>query len=120
LGTGKLEQFLLERLDSKLEMNHQIRVNVVLDYMRGTRINSKDSQSSYYMLKDLKRKHLMKKLRVGFWHHPDTGVLKGKLFSGPMKEIFGVHHIKAHVFDHNVMITGYALVFDLQHPIEPT
>ena len=54
----------------------------------------------------------MRDLRIGFWHHPDTGLLKGKYFSGPMKEIFGVHHIKAHVFDHNVIITGANLSED--------
>lgn len=81
-------------------------MNILLDYMRGTRTN-KDGTSSLSLLKNLKEKHIMRNLRVGFWHHPDTGMLKGKLFSGPMKEIFGVHHIKAHVFDHNVVITGY-------------
>jgi len=45
-------------------------------------------------------------LRIGFWHHPDTGFWQGKHLEGPMREIFGVHHIKAHVFDHNVVITG--------------
>lgn len=29
-----------------------------------------------------------------------------------MKEIFGVHHMKAHVFDHTVMITGANLSED--------
>lgn len=58
------------------------------------------------MLSNLRKKHVMRNFRVGFWHHPDTGLLKGKFFGGPMKELFGVHHIKAHVFDDNVMITG--------------
>lgn len=106
MGTGKLEQFLVERLDNKMETNHGMRLNLVLDFMRGTRVNHKDATSSYYMLKDLKRKHLMKKIRVGFWHHPDTGILKGKLMNSPLRELFGVHHMKAHVFDHTVMITG--------------
>lgn len=108
LGTGKLEQYLVEKLDSKLQTNPSLKVNILLDYMRGTRVNSKDGSSSLNLLKPLKEKHIMRgdKLRIGFWHHPDTGFFKGKFFSGPMKEIFGVHHIKAHVFDHNVVITG--------------
>lgn len=73
--------------------------------MRGTRVN-RDGSSSYILTKNLKEKHFMKNIRVGFFHHPDTGFFQGKYFSGPMKEIFGVHHIKAHVFDHNVLITG--------------
>lgn len=106
LGTGKLEQYLVEKLDNKLSTNQNIKMNILLDYMRGTRISSKDGSSSLNLLKGLKQKHLMRNLKIGFWHHPDTGLLKGKFFSGPMKEIFGVHHIKAHVFDHNVVITG--------------
>ena len=49
LGTGKLEQYLLEKIDSQIEMNSEIKVNILLDYMRGTRIN-KDGQSSKTML----------------------------------------------------------------------
>ena len=105
LGTGKLERYLLEKINNKLETNMDVRVNILLDYMRGTRVN-RDSLSSQTILKDLKQQHIMRNLRIGFWHHPDTNFFKGKYFSGPMKEIFGVHHIKAHVFDHNVMITG--------------
>jgi CDP-diacylglycerol---glycerol-3-phosphate 3-phosphatidyltransferase len=104
LGTGKLEQYLLERLDNKLQTNKTLKMNLLMDYMRGTRVSG--GESTLGMLKILKEKHIMRNLRIGFWHHPDTGVLKGKYFSGPMKEIFGVHHIKAHVFDHNVVITG--------------
>ena len=104
LGTGKLEQYLIERLDNKLQTNQTIKMNLLMDYMRGTRVSG--GESTLGMLKMLKEKHIMRNLRIGFWHHPDTGFLKGKYFSGPMKEIFGVHHIKAHVFDHTVVITG--------------
>ena len=43
---------------------------------------------------------------------PDTGVLKGRFSESPLREIFGVHHIKAHVFDDNVLITGANLSED--------
>jgi CDP-diacylglycerol---glycerol-3-phosphate 3-phosphatidyltransferase len=111
MGTGKLERYLVERLDNKLQTNKTLKMNILMDYMRGTRV-SRDGHSSLSMLKGLKQKHLMRDLRIGFWHNPDTGFLKGKYFSGPMKEIFGVHHIKAHVFDHNVIITGANLSED--------
>lgn len=51
-------------------------------------------------------------MRVGFYHNPDTGMLKGKFSNSPLREIFGVHHMKAHVFDNNVMITGANLSED--------
>ena len=82
-----------------------------MDYMRGTR-TTRDGESSYFMLKDLKTKHYQKDLRCGFYHNPDTGLLKGKASQSPLREIFGVHHIKAHVFDSNVVITGANLSED--------
>ena len=51
-------------------------------------------------------------MRTCFYHNPDTGFLKGKAIEGPFREIFGVHHIKAHVFDSNVLITGANLSED--------
>jgi CDP-diacylglycerol---glycerol-3-phosphate 3-phosphatidyltransferase len=80
--------------------------------MRGTRI-VKDGTSTHDLLIPLKREFFSHKVKVGFWHHPDTGVIKGKLAqTNPLREIFGVHHIKAHVFDNNVMITGANLSED--------
>ena len=43
---------------------------------------------------------------------PDTGMMKGRMSDSPLREIFGVHHIKAHVFDNNVLITGANLSED--------
>lgn len=74
--------------------------------MRGTRINKKDNISSLDLIKNLKAKHITRNVRIAFYHNPDTGYLKGKMFNSPYREIFGVHHIKAHVFDNNVLITG--------------
>ncbi len=45
LGTGKLERYLVEKINNKLETNMDVRVNILLDYMRGTRVN-RDSLSS--------------------------------------------------------------------------
>jgi len=53
LGTGKLEQFLVEKLSNKVESYPELRMNVLLDYMRGTRLN-KDGQSSLLLLKNIK------------------------------------------------------------------
>ena len=67
-----------------------------MDYMRGTRINN-DNESSLNMVKHLKTGNFRKPVRLGFWHNPDTGMLKGKMSNSPLREIFGVHHMKIHV-----------------------
>ena len=53
LGTGKLEKYLVERLDNKLQTNKTLKMNILMDYMRGTRV-SRDGISSLSMLKGLK------------------------------------------------------------------
>ena len=80
--------------------------------MRGTRIHSKSGESSLSLLKPLKVDNFKRNVRVGFFHMPDTGFFQGKYFDSPLREIFGVHHIKAHVFDNNVLITGANLSED--------
>ena len=111
LGTGKLEQFLLEQLDRKMQASEHIRINMLFDFMRGTRTN-RNGDSTQTLLRPLKQKHYQRDLRMGFYHNPNTGWLKGKASNGPLREIFGVHHIKAHVFDSNVLITGANLSED--------
>lgn len=80
--------------------------------MRGTRL-SKSGDNTLGLVMPLKRNFFNRNIRIGFFHHPDTGFFKGKYASAsPLREIFGVHHIKAHVFDNNVMITGANLSED--------
>ena len=56
LGTGKLEKYLLEKLDTQMATNQNLKMNILMDYMRGTRIN-RDGTSTVAMLKELKLKH---------------------------------------------------------------
>lgn len=84
---------------------------MILDYMRGTRVN-RDGSSSRQLMSQLKMKHFQRNVRMSLWHNPDTGYLKGRGSNGPLREIWGVHHIKAHVFDNHVMLTGANLSED--------
>ena len=111
IGTGKLEKYLVNKLQQKISKEPQLKVSVLLDYMRGTRV-SRSGESSLSLLKPLKTENFKRNVRVGFFHMPDTGFFQGKYFDSPMREIFGVHHMKAHVFDNNVLITGANLSED--------
>jgi len=77
LGTGKLERYLVEKLSSKLKKESDLKMTLLFDFMRGTRI-TKDGTSSLDLMTSLKQDHFNRPLRIGFWHHPDTGFLKGK------------------------------------------
>ena len=94
-----------------MQSNDRLKLTILLDYMRGTRIG-RDGSSSLDLIKQLRLKNFNRQVRLGFYHNPDTGMLKGKFSSSPLREIFGVHHMKAHVFDNNVMITGANLSED--------
>jgi len=111
LGTGKLERYLVDKLNKKMQVTPDLKMTLLFDYMRGTRIE-KTGESSHSILKPIKVDNFNKPVRVGFFHMPDTGLLKGKYSASPLREVFGVHHIKAHVFDDNVLITGANLSED--------
>lgn len=54
LGTGKLERYLVSKLNDKLKKEPSLKVNILFDYMRGTRI-VKDGTSSLDLMIPLKR-----------------------------------------------------------------
>jgi len=77
LGTGKLEEFLVEKLMRQTNIHEELRMNILLDYFRGTRIN-RDGKSSVTLLSNLRGEKFHRDIRIGFYHNPDTGVLKGR------------------------------------------
>lgn len=111
MGTGKLEKYVVEKVQAKIRDNDELKVTMLMDYMRGTRIN-KDGSSTLALLRSIKVDNFNKPVRIGMYHNPDTGFLKGKFSNGALREIFGVHHMKFGVFDNDVMITGANLSED--------
>lgn len=90
----------------------KLKITLLFDYMRGTRL-SKVGINTMGLVSPLKKKYFNRDIRLGFYHNPDTGLFKGKYAeASPLREVFGVHHIKAHVFDNNVLITGANLSED--------
>lgn len=55
IGTSKLDEFMVRQLDKKLERNHDLHVRIVIDNMRGTRVE-KDGKSSFGLLSGLRMK----------------------------------------------------------------
>lgn len=111
LGTGDKETFLMQRLQRKLESNKSISLSILLDFMRGTRVNW-DNMSSETMLRQFKSKNLSNQnLWFSFYYNPRISSVQ-ELVLGSGWEIIGVHHMKLHVFDDNVLITGANLSED--------
>ncbi|CAI2359828.1 unnamed protein product [Moneuplotes crassus] len=112
LGTGTKELFFLERISRRLEENPEIKFNMILDYSRGRRIDKEGKSSENMLLSLLKANFSHKFLRAALFKQPswmpraDTGPIR------MLSEVLGVHHMKAHVFDNNVLITGANLSED--------
>ena len=45
LGTGKLEKYLIEKLQSKMQKSDELKLTLLFDYMRGTRIGRDGSST---------------------------------------------------------------------------
>jgi len=112
IGTGKKEKFLLDRINSKLESNKDIKVNILVDYMRGTRENRKQESTKSMLAELCNRNSNHKFLRCGLFHQPYKTRVLSNVTPSVVHEVLGVHHIKAHVFDNNVLITGANLSED--------
>ena len=59
VSSGQLEQHMLENLDKQIQDKGELRVNLLFDYMRGTRevkMSTKGGKNTYDMLKHMKQK----------------------------------------------------------------
>ncbi|RXN02186.1 CDP-diacylglycerol--glycerol-3-phosphate 3-phosphatidyltransferase, mitochondrial [Acipenser ruthenus] len=107
LGTGPLEQELVDCLQEALKRSREermapdLKVSILLDYSRGSR-GKKNSRS---MLLPLLQR-FPGQMRVSLYHTPDLrGVLK-TLVPERFNETIGLQHIKVYVFDDNLIISG--------------
>ncbi|KAK6478237.1 CDP-diacylglycerol--glycerol-3-phosphate 3-phosphatidyltransferase [Huso huso] len=107
LGTGPLEQELVDCLQEVLERSREermapdLKVSILLDYTRGSR-GKKNSRS---MLLPLLQR-FSGQMHVSLYHTPDLrGVLK-TLIPERFNETIGLQHIKVYVFDDSLIISG--------------
>jgi len=106
VGTGNLEKFLVSSLDSKIKRSKKIRINMLFDLQRGTRLNS-DGESSRTLLTPLKMDNRHNPhLNIAFFKNPNMNRIISVLGQSGFREIFGTHHMKIYIFDNNVLISG--------------
>ncbi|XP_061665643.1 CDP-diacylglycerol--glycerol-3-phosphate 3-phosphatidyltransferase, mitochondrial [Syngnathoides biaculeatus] len=107
LGTGQLEQDLVDCVQEALERSQEnshtpdLKVSVLLDYTRGSRgqVNSRT------MLLPLLRR-FTSQMRVSLYHTPDLRGLLRLLVPQRFNETIGVQHIKVYLFDDSFIISG--------------
>ncbi|KPP61355.1 CDP-diacylglycerol--glycerol-3-phosphate 3-phosphatidyltransferase, mitochondrial-like, partial [Scleropages formosus] len=107
LGTGPLEQDLVDCLQEALERSqsvddpHDLTVSILLDYTRGSR----GKQNSRTMLLPLLR-CFPDRIRVALYHTPDLRGLLRLLVPQRFNETIGVQHIKVYLFDDSLIMSG--------------
>ncbi|XP_054726594.1 CDP-diacylglycerol--glycerol-3-phosphate 3-phosphatidyltransferase, mitochondrial [Anastrepha obliqua] len=107
LGTGHLENAFVQTLRSSLQQQSSLRVNVLLDFTRGTRgdVNSKT------MLLPLVR-DFGEQMRLSLYHTPDLRGMTKRLAPPRWNELLGLQHMKVYLFDDAVLISGANLSND--------
>lgn len=86
-----------------LEKTPTLKVNVLIDCLRGTRMSR--GQSSATLLLPLIKEY-PNQIQVSMYHTPDlTGLLK-KTLPQRFNESIGLMHLKVYGFDNNVMLSG--------------
>ncbi|XP_051771429.1 CDP-diacylglycerol--glycerol-3-phosphate 3-phosphatidyltransferase, mitochondrial [Ctenopharyngodon idella] len=106
LGTGPLEQDLVDCMEEALERSQEdhtpdLKVSFLLDYTRGSR----GKHNSRTMLLPLLQR-FPKQMRVSLYHTPDLRGLLRLLVPERFNETIGVQHIKAYLFDNSLIISG--------------
>ncbi|XP_036324539.1 CDP-diacylglycerol--glycerol-3-phosphate 3-phosphatidyltransferase, mitochondrial [Rhagoletis pomonella] len=107
LGTGHLENTFVQTLRSSLQQQSSLRVNVLLDFTRGTRgdVNSKT------LLLPLVRE-FGGQMRLSLYHTPDLRGMTKRLAPPRWNELLGLQHMKVYLFDDAVLISGANLSND--------
>lgn len=106
LGVGKLEKALVTNIQKNLQTNSKLKVNILLDFTRGTRgeVNSKT------VLMPLVRE--TKNVTLSLYHTPSLRGLSKKLMPPRWNELIGLQHMKLYLFDETVIISGANLSND--------
>ncbi|TNN68453.1 CDP-diacylglycerol--glycerol-3-phosphate 3-phosphatidyltransferase, mitochondrial [Liparis tanakae] len=107
LGTGQLEQELVDCMEEALQRSQDnrdapdLKVSILLDYTRGSR----GQTNSRTMLLPLLQR-FVSQMRVSLYHTPDLRGLLRRLVPERFNETIGVQHIKVYLFDDSIIISG--------------
>ncbi|KAJ1836739.1 CDP-diacylglycerol--glycerol-3-phosphate 3-phosphatidyltransferase [Coemansia sp. RSA 2711] len=111
LYIGSDETQLISALDRALEQNPALQLCVLLDCLRGTRTDA-TGMSSAALLSPLVARFGAERVQVAMYHTPALSGLSKQAWPQRYNEAFGLQHIKAYVFDDEVIVSGANLSRD--------
>ena len=106
LGIGKLESDLLKVIKQNMNDNEDLRINILLDYTRGTR----GKNNSKAMLMPLIQQS--ENCNLSLYHTPLLRGITKRLAPARWNELLGLQHTKIYLFDDTVVISGANLSND--------
>jgi CDP-diacylglycerol--glycerol-3-phosphate 3-phosphatidyltransferase len=106
LGIGKMESALIDAIDTNLKNNSELKVNILLDYARGTRGQNNSKQMVMPLLEKSDNCNL------SLYHTPKLRGLLKRFTPARWNELVGLQHMKIYVFDSKVIISGANLSND--------
>lgn len=108
-GTDQLESQLVTDIQQNIIRNSQLKVNILIDFTRGTRGESRRT-SSKQMLQQLLTDNSNTSLSL--YHTPKLRGLKKRVIPDRWNELIGLQHMKIYVADQTVIISGANLSND--------
>ncbi|KJE94130.1 cdp-diacylglycerol-serine O-phosphatidyltransferase, variant [Capsaspora owczarzaki ATCC 30864] len=110
LGTGARERELIEALHLALSTRPELRVNILLDCMRGSRGENEKKSSRAMLLPLLER--FGDRITLSLYHTPLLRSLKKKLIPAKFDETISVQHMKLYMWDDTILLSGANLSQD--------
>lgn len=108
-GTDQLESQLVTDIRDNIGRNSQLKVNILIDFTRGTRGEAR-KKSSKQMLQQLLADN--KNTTLSLYHTPKLRGLKKRVMPDRWNELIGLQHMKIYVADQTVIISGANLSND--------
>lgn len=107
LGTGQLENDFVQTIRQSLKSQSSLKVNVLLDFTRGTRGEVNSKTMLWPLVRDFKDQ-----VQVSLYHTPDLRGMTKRLVPARWNELLGLQHMKVYLFDDAVLISGANLSND--------
>ncbi|XP_055591857.1 CDP-diacylglycerol--glycerol-3-phosphate 3-phosphatidyltransferase, mitochondrial-like isoform X1 [Uranotaenia lowii] len=106
LGIGNLETRLVDAISDNMKRNLQLKVDVLLDFTRGTR-GERNSQTTLMPLLQQSDN-----FQLSLYHTPVLRGLTKRLAPPRWNELLGIQHMKLYLVDDTVIISGANLSND--------
>lgn len=108
-GTDALESQLVNDIQQNIRRNAALKVNILIDFMRGTR-GEGSKITSKQMLQQLLNDST--NCSLSLYHTPNLRGLKKRMMPDRWNELIGLQHMKIYVTDETVIISGANLSND--------